>query len=96
MKGKLVVIALALIIIYPLLIAVFYFASPFMVSWGSEPEWYIKIIAFLQNIPFNLQSKGGEIHMGFIFINALFWTLCLAVVFWVLSIKVFKEKNIIV
>jgi hypothetical protein len=78
MRGKIAVIAIASVVIYLLLVSTLYFASAFMVSWGGETPWYLKLIAFLQDTPFNLTRGDGEIKMSLIFINALFWTLCIA------------------
>lgn len=86
-RGKTTVIAIASFIIFILLSATLFFSTPFVVSWGSEPSWYIKVIVFLQNTPFNLTSKGGDITLSLMFVNAFFWTLCLAGVFWLILVK---------
>lgn len=77
MRGKITVIVLASIIIWVLLFTLFYFAPLFAFSFGGEPEWYIVVIAFLRNAPFNV-GKAGEVNTFLVFINALFWTLCIA------------------
>jgi hypothetical protein len=74
MKGKLTVIVLALIIIWGLLFTLFYFAPLFAFSFGGEPEWYIIVIAFFRNAPFDI-GKAGEVNIFLVFFNALFWTL---------------------
>jgi len=78
MKGKLTVIALASFIIYWFLLATIFFSIPFMVSWGSAKPWYLKILSLLQDTPFNLMRKDGEIKIELLFVNTLFWTLCIA------------------
>ncbi len=85
MKGKIVIITIASIVIYVLLIMVFYFAAPFMVSWGAEKPWYLKMIAFIQDFPFSLTRSNGEIVLSLIFVNALFWTLIIAVLLYLIS-----------
>lgn len=77
MRGKITVIVLASIIIWVLLFTLFYFAPLFAFSFGGEPEWYIVVIAFLRNAPFNV-GKAGEVNTFLVFINAIFWTLCIA------------------
>lgn len=77
MSGKITVIILASIIIWVLLFTLFYFAPLFAFSFGGEPEWYIVVIAFLRNAPFNV-GKAGEVNTFLVFINAIFWTLCIA------------------
>ena len=91
-KGKVAVIVIASFVIYLLLSATLFFSTPFMVSWGSEPSWYIKVISFLQNTPFNLTNSEGEITLSLMFVNALFWTLCLAGVFWLILVKRKEER----
>ena len=46
-----------------------------MVSWGEEKSWYLKILSFLQDYPFALLRKYGNIAIGLLFINAFFWTI---------------------
>ena len=77
MRGKITVIVLASIIIWVLLYTLFYFTPLFAFSFGGEPEWYIVVIAFLRNAPFTI-VKVGEVNTFLVFINALFWTLCIA------------------
>lgn len=77
MKGKIAVIILASIIILGLLFTVFYFTPLFAFSFGGEPEWYVVVIAFFRNAPFAV-GKAGEVNTFLVFINALFWTLCVA------------------
>jgi len=76
--GRVVVFSIALFIIYLLLCTTLFFSIPFMVTWGEEKSWYLKILSFLQDHPFTLTRKGGDIAIGLLFINALFWTLCIA------------------
>lgn len=77
MKGKLTVIILASVIIYWLLFTLFYFAPLFAFNFGGKSEWYIVFIAFLRRTPFDV-DKAGEADTALIFINTLFWTLCIA------------------
>lgn len=93
MKGRIVVIGFASIVIYLLLVATFYFATPFMVSWGGKSPWYINLIAFLQDTPFNLKRGDGEIIMTLIFINALFWTLCVAGLLYFVARLISKKST---
>lgn len=92
MKGKYFVLIIALFLIYILLTSTFYFAMPFMVSWGGEMEWYLKIIAFMQDFPFRLIRKDGEVFLSLIFLNALFWTLVIGLLFFIL-LRLFKDKK---
>ncbi|GAB4262497.1 MAG: hypothetical protein Kow0079_18400 [Vicingaceae bacterium] len=92
-KGKVTVIVIASFVIYLLLSTTLFFSTPFMVSWGSEPSWYIKVIGFLQNTPFKLTGNDGEITLSLMFVNALFWTLCLAGVFWLILVNKKKEAQ---
>lgn len=66
------------VFIYLILVLLFYFVSVFMVSWGGDTPWYLSFFLFLQDKPFDLVRANGEIKMSLIFINALFWTLCIA------------------
>lgn len=93
MKGRIVVIGLASVLIYLLLVATFYFATPFMVSWGGKSPWYIVLIGFLQDFPFKLMRDNGEVVMSLIFVNAFFWTLCFASLFWFLAIKLNRHPK---
>ena len=93
MRGKITVIILASVIIYMLLCVTLYFSTPFMVTWGETKPWYLQVIIFAQDFPFNLIRGDGEIVMSLIFVNALFWTLCLAGLFWLLVVRFFKEKK---
>jgi hypothetical protein len=81
-KGRLTVIALASFIIYWFLLATLFLSIPFMVSWGSAKPWYLKILSFLQDTPLNLTRGNGETKMSFLFVNALFYTLCIAALLW--------------
>lgn len=72
-------------VIYLLLVATLYLAMPFMVSWGGKRPWYLRMIAFMQVTPFNLTRGNGEIMMHLIFINALFWTLLIAALFYIIA-----------
>lgn len=95
MKGRIVVIAIASIINYLLLVGVFFFSMPFMVSWGNKNPWYLDVISFLQDTPFNLIREDGEMAMSLVFVNALFWTACVALLLWFITGKSFKrEPNI--
>lgn len=84
MSGKTTVIILISVTIYMFICAIFYFITPFMVTWGSIKPWYLQIIIFAQDFPFDLIRRDGKIVMSLIFINALFWTLCLAGAFWLI------------
>ena len=70
-----------------------YFATPFMVSWGSEKIWYLRVIEFLQNTPFRLIRSNGDILVNLILVNAFFWTLCFTGLFYLLIIKLFKKNR---
>jgi hypothetical protein len=85
MKGKIVVITIASVVIYLLLVATFFFATPFLASWGEAKPWYLQVIIFAQDFPFNLMRDDGEIKMSLIFINALIWTLLIATVFYFMA-----------
>lgn len=89
MKGNIVIVALVSVIIYPLLVAVFFFATPFMVSWGSPMPWYLRVINFLQETPFSLTQKNGEVNLSLVFINAFFWTACIGALLYFLL----RKKN---
>jgi hypothetical protein len=93
MRGKITVIAIASFIIYIFLAASLFFSIPFMVTWGSEKSWYMKVIIFAQGFPLNLTDKEGEIHLGFILINALFWTLFFAALLYLVALMTNKKTN---
>ena len=93
MKGKIIIIVITSIIIYLLLVATLYLATPFMLSWGSEKVWYLKCIEFLQDTPFNLVRSNGEVVMKFIYVNAFFWTICLAGLLWLFTVKLSLHKR---
>ncbi len=76
--GRRVVFSIALFFVYLLLCTTLFFSIPFMVTWGEEKSWYLNILSFLQGHPFTLIKKGGDLAIGLLFINALFWTLCIA------------------
>jgi len=93
MRGKITVIAIASVVIYLLLVSTLYFASAFMVSWGGETPWYLRLMAFLQDTPFNLTRGDGEIEMSLIFINALFWTLSVAGLLYFVARLISKKST---
>ncbi len=76
-NSKIIILSIASVIIYLLLCTILFFSIPFMVSWGEEKAWYLKILSFLQDHPFALLRKDGDIALGLLFINALFWTTLL-------------------
>ena len=78
--------------IYAFLVAILYLASPFMVSWGGKLAWYLSVIAFMQVTPFNLIRENGEIMMHLILINALFWTLLIAALFYIIA-RLLSNEN---
>ena len=84
MRGRTTVIIIVSITIYWLLLWILYFAPLlFSFSFGGKQEWYFYVIAFLRNYPFGLIS-GWEITTFIVAINTLFWTVCLASIFWFL------------
>ncbi len=92
MRGRTTVIVLASAIIYMLLCTTLYFATFFMVSWGEAKPWYLLLLIFVQDFPFNLIRADGEIMMSLIFVNALFWTLCIAAIFWLILVRKNKAR----
>ncbi|WP_143961164.1 hypothetical protein [Litoribacter populi] len=93
MRGKITVIVLASIIIWVLLFTLFYFTPLFAFSFGGEPEWYIVVIAFLRNAPFTV-GKAGEVNTFLVFINALFWTLCVAGLLYSVARGISKKSTL--
>lgn len=91
-RGRIIVIVLASVIIYMLLCTTLYFATPFMVTWGEAKPWYLQLIIFAQDFPFNLIRADGEIVTSLIFVNALFWTLCIAAIFWLILVRKNKAR----
>ena len=87
MKGKIIIITVTSIFIYFLLVAILYLSSPFLVSWGSNPKWYFKLILFLQNTPFSLLRSNGDYFIGVIFINSFFWIIIFDILLWFFAIK---------
>lgn len=92
-RGKITVIVLASVIIYILLCATFIFATPFMVTWGETKPWYLQVIIFVQDFPFNLIRRNGEVIMSLVFINALFWTLIITVLLYFIAYFTRKKKR---
>jgi hypothetical protein len=63
-----------------------------MISWGQETPWYLKVLSFLQNIPFNAQ-KNGAINLNIVLINAFFETFCVSVVAYLVLYYIDKKYN---
>jgi hypothetical protein len=93
MRGKITLIAIASFIIYIFLAATLFFSIPFMVTWGSEKSWYMKLVIFAQGFPLNLTDKDGEIHLGFILVNAFFWTLFFALILYFVALITNKKAK---
>ena len=93
MRGKITIIALASFIIYILFVATLFLSTPFLVTWGEEKPWYMKVIIFAQGFPLNLIDKDGEIKLSFIFINAFFWTLLVAGLLYLIA-HITNKKNV--
>lgn len=93
MRGKVVIIALLLVVVYTFLVAVFFFAAPFMVSWGSPIPWYLRVINFFQETPFSLMQKDGKVNLYLIFANSLFWTICVGVFLFLILHKKRKKAT---
>ena len=93
MKGKSTVIGISSILIYSFLVVTFFLAIPFMVSWGGKKEWYLLIIEFMENTPYDLKRGNGEIMVSLIFVNALFWTISFLLFMWVISVMSPKRGN---
>lgn len=74
-SNKIIILSIGSIIIYLLLCTTLFISIPFMVSWGEEKAWYLKILSFLQDYPFTLLKKDGNIAIGLLFINSFFWTI---------------------
>ena len=90
MRGKIILVGILLAIIYPLLLATFFFSFPFMASWGTSLPWYLRLISFLQNNPFSIQRESGEIEIKLLLVNAFFWTFILWLFFYLILLR---EQN---
>ena len=84
MRKNIIFIVLVSIVVYPLLLATFYLSLPFMASWGIPNPWYLRLIAFLENIPLSLTRSGGEVVLGVLFINTAFWTFIIGGILYLL------------
>lgn len=88
MRGHIFISIVGLFIFCLLLFTVSYFIPLFSIRFGGKPEWYIVVIGFLRTNPFNI-GKAGDTSVILVFINSLFWTICIGTLLYF----ILRKKN---
>lgn len=94
-QRRTVAVVLASTVIYVFFCAILFVVTPFMVSWGDDKNWFFQFLFFAQGFPFDLVRSSGDIMPGLIFVNALFWTICIEIglfIGWVIRDQVSKRR----